>query len=91
MKKFVANEKLIAENVGLKETDDVMLYNQETEDVHVLNSSAYEIFEFLKLPYSDTEIISEMKKRFDIDDDSIDGDIKELLVEFVEKGIIIEV
>ncbi len=90
MRKYVANEKMIAENVGLKVTDDVMLYNQETEDVHVLNSTAYEIFEFLKTPYTEAQIVTEMKKRFGIDDDSIDNDIKELLDDFFEKGIIIE-
>ena len=90
MRKYVANEKMRAENVGLKVTDDVMLYNQETEDVHVLNSTAYEIFEFLKTPYTEAQIVTEMKKRFGIDDDSIDNDIKELLDDFFEKGIIIE-
>lgn len=64
MRKYVANEKMIAENVGLKVTDDVMLYNQETEDVHVLNSTAYEIFEFLKTPYTEAQIVTEMKKTF---------------------------
>lgn len=90
MSRFVANEKIITENVGLKETDDVMLYNQETEDVHVINSTAFEIFTLLKTPYTDAEIIAEMKVRYNMQDGSIDEDIRELLSDFVQKNIIIE-
>ncbi len=91
MNTYIANENIISENVGLKEDDDVMLYNSETEDVHVVNSTAYEIFSELKQPKSTTELIDIIKNRYSIDDDFIQDDIKELLSDFLQKNIIIEI
>jgi len=90
--KYVANENIISENIGIKETDDVMLYNQTTEDVHVVNSTAYEIFLELKQPRSVNELVEIFKGRYSIEDDSILlDDIKELLSDYLNKDIIKEV
>lgn len=91
MKTYIANENIISENVGIKETDDVMLFNQETEDVHVVNSVAYEIFSALKQPRSDSELVKIFSSLYSIEGDSIRDDIKELLADFLHKDIIKEI
>lgn len=85
------NEHIISENVGLKENDDVMLYNQVTEDVYVINSTAFEIFSELDKAKSEVEIYQIIKARYVIEDDLILGDIKEILSDFLIKGLICEI
>ncbi len=91
MVKYLINENIISENVGLKENDDVMLYNQVTEDVHVINSTAFEIFSELDNAKSETEICEIIKKRYAVEDDLILDDIKEILSDFLMKGLINEI
>ena len=68
----------------------MILFNQKTEDVHVVNSVAYEIFSALKQPRSESELVEFFSNLYSIERDSIRDDIKELLADFLQKDIIKE-
>ena len=78
-----------AEKVGAAEEDDLVVYDANTELVHILNSTAAEIFELIDQESKTIdEIITCLLDKYDVTSDEIRNDVQEILDELVNKGII---
>lgn len=71
--------------------EGLMIYDESSEDTHILNETAQFIFELLKKPMTLEEIEEIFKKKYDFEDDDLEtlcDDLDEILEEMVEKNII---
>jgi len=71
--------------------DDVMLFDEKTDKIHTLNSSATFIWECMRTPSSIEQIEERVRDVFDVGD--FDADLPELIRttvrELKEKGLIL--
>ena len=79
------------ENVTLQDLgDEVMLYDSEKEDVHILNNTAYAIWNLCDGEHTIEDIQKHMGSQFpDITEEDLIGDIKVTLDEFIEKKLVV--
>lgn len=71
--------------------EGLMIYDESSEDTHILNETAQYIFELLKKPMTLKEIEEIFKGRYEFEDDDVEtlcDDLDEILEEMVEKNII---
>lgn len=77
--------KIIPKEVG----SDLMLYDTEQDEVHVLNTTARLVYDFYKKGRSLTEIEQEVQKSFRVDDrHDLHGDALRCLEELRSKQLI---
>ena len=86
--KYQKAEHLIIEKVGLAENDDVMIQNEETGEVIVVNWSAGVILDKLTAPASMEEVVDAISAEFNCDSADIADDIRRLLNQLQEKHIL---
>lgn len=77
-KKFI--EKRVAE--------ELMLYDQGKDDVHILNKSAELVYKLSQQGKSQDEIRKIFLNTFDVEKDNLDNDIEMCLKELKEKELI---
>ena len=73
------------------EEDGIMIYDQDTENTHLLNETAAYLYELLDKPLTLDEIVNSFKAKYTFDDnllEELENDIIELLDEFLEKNLI---
>lgn len=71
--------------------EGLMIYDESSEDTHILNETAQYIFELLEKPMTLKEIEEIFKGRYEFEDDDVEtlcDDLDEILEEMVEKNII---
>ncbi|MEA2014577.1 MAG: PqqD family protein [Thermodesulfobacteriota bacterium] len=78
-------KRIIPKEVGL----DLMLYDTEQDEVHVLNPTARLVYELYKKGRTMAEIEQEIRKSFQADDrHDLHGDVLRCSGELREKGLI---
>lgn len=91
MKKIIVNDKIEFEKIGMSEQDDVMAYNGLTEEVVLLNSTAYEVVKKVKEFGFLQSVINEIEKEYDIDDSNRNEmyvDVKAIIKELIKNNIL---
>jgi len=69
--------------------DELMVYQTDSEKVHVLNPTAKEIYCLYQDGKSITDILTIMQRRFDIQDEQqLSDDIKNCIMQFKEQKIL---
>ncbi len=87
--KYQKIQEVTAEKVGAAEEDDLVAYDANTELVHILNSTAAEIFELIgEESKTLDEIIACLLNKYDVTSDAIRNDVQDILDELVNKGLI---
>jgi|GEM_PF-2525610 len=87
--KYQKIQGVTAEKVGAAEEDDLVVYDANTELVHILNSTAAEIFELVDQESKTLdEIIVCLLDKYNVTADEIRNDVQEILDELVNKGLI---
>lgn len=73
-----------------KEMDsELMLYDSQSDEVHVLNATARRIYEMSREGKSREEIVKELRAEFRPEmQEALDRDIQECLEELAEKGLV---
>ena len=89
MVKYLKNNVIISEAVGLQEQDDVMLFNVTTENIFIVNYTAFLILEELSEEKSIFELINSIKSKYQVDETTLENDIQEIVEAFVEKNIVV--
>lgn len=78
---------LIARQTG----SDLMLYNPELDEVHILNSTARMIFDLYREGRTEKDIQDELMKRFCLhEDENLCQDIRQCIEDLKRKGIMAE-
>lgn len=90
MVKYLKNDSIISEAVGLQEQDDVMLFDQSSENVYIVNYTAFLVFEELSVEKSIFDLIEIMRNKYQVERDILANDIQKILDLFVEKKIIVK-
>ena len=75
--------KLSSQEVG----QDLMIYNEEKEEIHILNTTAKLIYELYLAGKDLHEIESAVRDAFDVADEDIAALIRECLDEIRNKGL----
>lgn len=78
-------------NTFALDEEGLMIYDESSEDTHILNETAQYIFELLEKPMTLKEIEEIFKGRYEFEDDDVEtlcDDLDEILEEMVEKNII---
>jgi len=79
------NKNMIKKDLG----NELMLYDTDSDELHVFNSSARMIYQMLEQGKTDEEIKTELKKNFKIDESvDINNDIKKYKLEIYKKGLL---
>lgn len=87
--KYQKIQGVTAEKVGAAEEDDLVVYDANTELVHILNSSAAEILALIDEDSKTIdEIITCLLDKYDVTSDAIRNDVQDILDELVNKGLI---
>ncbi len=86
-------EKMNKENVSVFSIDEggLMIYNQLTENTHLLNETAAYLYELVEKPSTLDEIIAAFKGKYDFTDETLeclDDDLMEMLDEMSSKELI---
>ena len=69
---------------------ELMVYDKEKDNVHVLNETAKVILQLAEKGHSLNDIEKELKKRFSINSNQdVKGDIKRVIKELQEKGLLV--
>lgn len=82
------DEKL---NTFALDEEGLMIYDESTEETHILNATAQYIFELLKTPMTLKEIEEKFKERYEFEEEdlsTLSDDLDEILEEMVSKMII---
>lgn len=86
LEKPKAKENVTLQDIG----DEVILYDSEKENVHILNNTAYIIWNLCDGQHTIEDIREHLERQFpDIAESDLTEDIKTTLNEFVEKKLII--
>lgn len=78
-------------NTFTLEEDGLMIYDEVSEDTHILNETAQYIFDLLEIPMTLLEIEEKFVNKYEFKDDELENlseDLDEILEEMVEKKII---
>jgi hypothetical protein len=78
-------------NTFALDEEGLMIYDESSEDTHILNETAQYIFELLEKPMTLKEIEEIFKEKYKFEDDDLEtlcDDLDEILEEMVEKNII---
>jgi len=71
---------------------DRMLFDDASNSVHVLNGSAAFIWDCLKAPVSEADILSALGREFDLSSaKDVDGMVSRTVVSLVGKGLLVKV
>ena len=71
--------------------EGLMIYDENSEDTHILNETAQYIFELLEKPMTLSEIEQKFVEKYEFQDNelrTLSEDLVEILEEMVEKSII---
>ena len=87
--KYQKIQGVTAEKVGVAEEDDLVVYDANTELVHIINSTAAEILVGIdEESKTIDEIIACLLDKYDVTSDAIRNDVQDILDELVNKGLI---
>lgn len=78
-------------NTFALDEEGLMIYDESSEDTHILNETAQYIFELLEKPMTLKEIEEIFKGKYEFEGDDLEtlcDDLDEILEEMVEKNII---
>jgi PqqD family protein of HPr-rel-A system len=67
---------------------DLSVYNPESEQVTVLNSSATEIWRLIDGRLSLTEIVDRLAESYDVDPDTIMDEVQQTVTSLTEAGLV---
>lgn len=73
-----------------KAGDEMLVHDLANEKIHVLNQTAGDVLEHCSRTSSD-DLVSFLRTRYEISDQDVDRDVREILERFVEDGLIKEV
>lgn len=80
----------LKENIEVTDFEDqTIVFNQNSEHIHVLNNSATIIFKFIHEPRFYNEILAMMSELYnDVDTDILNCDLDELITLFANYGLL---
>lgn len=87
---YKVNPHVQWEHVADKENDDVLVYNEESEDVIVVNHTAFKVLERISQNLDVTDIIKQLCKEYNIGRDVVEKDVDDIISQFKESALIIE-
>ncbi|MBR5822890.1 MAG: PqqD family protein [Paludibacteraceae bacterium] len=86
LKKYTFLSSLIKRNIS---DETSMVYNPENGDMYELNDVSSEIFDYLARGISGDEIVRNILLEYDIDEETVIGDLSPLLDRLIELNILI--
>lgn len=75
------------------QTDDneLVIFNPESGDTHFLNEMATVVFNLFDRHHDVEDLVEALSKEYDAEPAVIEADVRQTIIEFLEKGILIEV
>jgi hypothetical protein len=83
-KRYIRSKNVKEKRVG----NDVALYDKENKAIHVLNGSAWLIWESLQKPLEFEDLLSMMINTFGLDEIELKKDLVETIDIFLKNGLI---
>ncbi len=83
-KKIIWDDSFIERDLG----DEIVLMSQDGQGIHSFEGSAIWVWAQIKKEQSADNILKEMTKEYEVDEDVARNDLEAFLNELIEKGII---
>lgn len=89
--KYKMYEYIKVDSVGLKEDDDIILINDNTESVIIVNNTAWVIVDLITKEKDREEIIEYLSSTYDASKEEIVNGVDKIINDLIGEGIILEV